>query len=171
MPWTILPALLVLWGVCWMFIIGSSPPEHEIDPMISPAPAAYDFYADFHLGIEEGLQGSVADDFDNRGHLSQDTLEELWPGNVQLMNDLIHPLAFAQDTPQDPNFLIPDMTSRDDSESLELTAQDTAEILPAATMKDSTLTAGINTGNTVERGVTGSADSSGHGHRMINSDE
>ncbi|KAF5535705.1 hypothetical protein FPHYL_13138 [Fusarium phyllophilum] len=164
MPWTILPALLVLWGVCWMFIIGSSQPEHEwrnaVDPMISPVPATYDFYADFHgIGIEEGLQGSVADDFDNRGYLSQDTLEELWPGDVQLMNDLIHPLNFAQDTPQDPNFLIPDMMSRGDSESLELTAQDTAEILSATPMKDSTLTACINTGNGVEREATVSADS------------
>ncbi|PNP61412.1 hypothetical protein FNYG_13895 [Fusarium nygamai] len=175
MPWTILPALLVLWGVCWMFVIGSSQPEHEwgnaVDPMISPVPAAYDFYADFHFGIEEGLRGSVADDFDNRGHLSQDTLEELWPGDFQLMNGPIHPLAFAQNTPQDPNFLIPDMTSRGNSESLELAAQDTAEILPAAAMKDSTLTACINTGNSVERDATGSADSSSYGHRTINSDK
>ncbi|KAF5703321.1 hypothetical protein FMUND_13020 [Fusarium mundagurra] len=176
MPWTILPALLILWGVCWMFIIGSSQPEDEwrnaVDPMISPIPAAYDFYADFHgIGIEEGLQGLVADDFDNRGHLSQGTLEGPWHGNVQSMNELLYPLTFAQDTPQDPNFLIWDMTSRGDSESLELAAQDTAEILPAAAMKDSTLTACINTGNSIERDATGSADSSGYDHRMINSDD
>ncbi|KAG5791711.1 hypothetical protein H9Q69_009246 [Fusarium xylarioides] len=176
MPWTILPALLVLWGVCWMFIIGSSQPEHEwgnaVDPMISPVPAAYDIYADSHgIGIEEGLQGSVADGFDNRGYLSQDTLEELWPGDDQLMNDLIHPLTFAQNTPQDPNFLIPDMTSRGDSDSLETAAQDTAEIAAAAAMKDSTPTACINTGNSVDRGVTGSGDISGYGHQTINSDE
>jgi hypothetical protein len=64
MPWTIFPALLVLWGVCWMFIIGSSQSEHEwgnaVDPMFSPVPAAYDFYADFH-GI--GIQGNVFADF------------------------------------------------------------------------------------------------------------
>ncbi|KAF5548905.1 hypothetical protein FMEXI_4576 [Fusarium mexicanum] len=171
MPWTIFPALLVLWGVCWMFIIGSSQPDHEwhnaVDPMISPVPAAYDFYADFHgIGIEEGLQDLVANNFDNRGHL-----EERWVGDVQLMNDLIHPFTFAQNTPQDPNFLIPDMVFRGDSESLELAAQDTAEILPVAAMKDSTPTACINTDNSAERDATNSADSSGYGQRTINSDE
>ncbi|KAG4262317.1 hypothetical protein FPRO04_12854 [Fusarium proliferatum] len=176
MPWTILPALLVLWGVCWMFIIGSSESEHEwrnaVDPMISPVPATYDFNAKFYgVGIEEGNQGSVADGFDNRGYLSQDTLEELWPGDVHSMNDLIHPLIFAQHTPQDPNFLIPDMTSRGNSESLELAAHDTAEISPAATMKDSTLTACINTNNSMKRDATGSADSSGFVYSTINSDD
>lgn len=64
MPWTILPSLLVLWGVCWMFIIGSSQPEHEwgnaTDPIISPLPAAYDFHADFY-GI--GIEGNVLTEF------------------------------------------------------------------------------------------------------------
>ncbi|KAF5646509.1 uncharacterized protein FTJAE_2047 [Fusarium tjaetaba] len=171
MPWTILPALLIRWGVCWMFTIDSS--QHGWgcagDSMISPVPAAHDLYADFYsIGIEEGLQGSVVDDFDNRGYLSQDTLEELWPGDVQLMNDLIHALTFAQNTPQDPNFLIPDMTSRGD---LELAAQDTAETLPAAAIKDPTHTACINTDNSVETDGTGSADSSGYRQRTINSDE
>lgn len=49
MPWTILPALLVLWGVCWMFIIGPGDLEPEkfkaSIPTFSPAPAAYDFLA------------------------------------------------------------------------------------------------------------------------------
>ncbi|RBQ72567.1 hypothetical protein FVER14953_20577 [Fusarium verticillioides] len=176
MPWTIFPALLVLWGVCWMFVIGSSQPEHEwgtaVDPMISPVPAAYDFYVDFHgIGIQEELQGSVVDEIGNSGHLSLDTLEELWPGDVQLVNDLIHPFNFAQNTPQDPNFLIPDMTSRGDLESLELAAHDTAETLPPAAMKDPTHTPCINTDNSVERDATGSVDSSGYGQRTINSDE
>ncbi|KAF4435956.1 hypothetical protein FACUT_6807 [Fusarium acutatum] len=178
MPWTIFPALLVLWGVCWMFIIGSSQPEHEwrndVDPMISPVPAAYDLYANFHgIGIEEGIQGSVADGFDNRGYLGQDALEELWPGDIQLMNDLIqiHPLTFTQNTPRDPNFLIPDMMSRGDSKSLELAAQDTAKTLPAAAIEDSTLTACISAGNSGERDATGGADSSGFGHRTINLDQ
>lgn len=47
MPWTILPALLVLWGVCWMFIIGPGDLEPEKfkppAPTFSPAPAFYDF--------------------------------------------------------------------------------------------------------------------------------
>ncbi|KAF5615408.1 hypothetical protein F52700_13378 [Fusarium sp. NRRL 52700] len=176
MPWTIFPALLVLWGVCWMFIIGSSQPEHEcrnpVDPMISPAPAAYDFYPNFHdIGIEEGLQGSAADNFDNSGHFSHDSLEELWQGDVQLMNDPIHLLIFAQNTPQDPNFLVPDMRSCGDSESLRLTTQDMVEILPAAAMRDSTLTACTNTDSGAERDTTGSADSSGYGQRTIDSDD
>ncbi|KAF5591229.1 uncharacterized protein FSUBG_10530 [Fusarium subglutinans] len=176
MPWTIFPSLLVLWGVCWMFIIGSSQPDHEwhnaVDPMISPVPAAYDFYTDFHgIGIGEELQGSVADDFDNREHLSQDTLEEFWPGDAQLMNDLIHPFAFAQNTPSDPNFLISLKTSSGDSESLEVAAQDTAEVLPVTNMKDPTHTVCISADNSRERNATGSADSSGYGQRTSNSDE
>jgi hypothetical protein len=87
------------------------------------------------------------------------------------MNDLIYPFNLAQNTPQDPNFLIPDMTSRGDLESLELAAQGTAETLPAAAMKDPTHTACINTDSSVEINATGGADSSGYGQRTINSDE
>ncbi|SCV34351.1 uncharacterized protein FFB14_04832 [Fusarium fujikuroi] len=171
MPWTIFPSLLVLWGVCWMFIVGSSQPEHEwvnaADPVISPL-AAYDFYADFYgIGIEEGPQGSVADSSDNRPYVNQDTLEELFPGDGQSMSDLIHPLTFVGDTPLDPNFLVTDMTSHSDSGNLELAAQDTAEILPAAVMEDSTLSACISAGDSGERDDTGS----GYGHRTINSDD
>ncbi|KAG9500602.1 hypothetical protein J7337_009084 [Fusarium musae] len=174
MPWTIFPALLVLWGVCWMFVIGSSQPEHEwgtaVDPMISPVPAAYDFYVDFHgIGTEEGPQGSAADGSENRGYFSENALEGLWAGDDQLMIDLI--LASAQDTPQDPNFMNPDMTSRGYSKSLELAAQGTAEISPPVAMKDPTYTPCINTDNSVARDATGSVDSSGYGQRTINSDE
>ncbi|KAG4283414.1 hypothetical protein FPRO06_07793 [Fusarium proliferatum] len=177
MPWTILPALLILWGVCWMFIIGSSQPENEwgnaTDPIISPEPAAHDFHADFYgIGIEaEGPQASVADGFNNRRYLSQETLEELWAQDVELMNELIHPLTFAQTSPQDPNFLNLDMTSRGDSESLELVSQDTAKILPAAAMERSTLTASISADNSGEGDATGNADSSGDGHRTSNLDD
>lgn len=87
------------------------------------------------------------------------------------MSDLIHPLTFVGDTPLDPNFLITDMTSHSDSGNLELAAQDTAEILPAAAMEDSTLRACISAGDSGERDDTGSADSSSYGHRKINSDE
>ncbi|VTT83080.1 unnamed protein product [Fusarium fujikuroi] len=177
MPWTILPALLILWGVCWMFIVGSSQPEHEwgnaADAIISPVPAAHDLHADFYgIGIEaEGLQGSVAEDFDNGGYLGQDTLEGLWPRDIQLMNDLVHPLIFAQNAPRDPNFLNTDLTSRGDSESLELTAQGTAEILPAAAEEESNPTACISTGDKGETDATGSASCSGYGQRTIDSDE
>ncbi|CVK98802.1 uncharacterized protein FMAN_08430 [Fusarium mangiferae] len=177
MPWTILPALLVLWGVCWMFIIGCRQPEHEwgnaADPIISPVPAAHDFHAEFYgIGIEaEGPQASVADGSDNRRYLSQDTLEELWAQDVELMNELIHPLTFAQTIPQDPNFLNPDMTSRGDSERLELASQDPAEILPAAALERSNLMASISADNSGEADATGNADSSGDGHRTINSDD
>ncbi|QGI96237.1 hypothetical protein CEK26_009306 [Fusarium fujikuroi] len=176
MPWTIFPALLVLWGVCWMFIIGSSQPEPEwgnaTDPTISPLPAAYDFHADFYgIGIEEGPQGSVADSSDNRPYVNHDTLEDLFPGDGQSMSDLIHPLTFVGDIPLDPNFLSTDMTSHSDSGNMELAAQDTAEILPAAAMEDSTLRACISAGDGGERDDTGSADSSSYGHRTINSDE
>lgn len=45
MPWTILPALIVLWGVCWMFIIGSHALDHEsLTPTFSPTPAANEVF-------------------------------------------------------------------------------------------------------------------------------
>lgn len=87
------------------------------------------------------------------------------------MNELVHPLTFAQTSPQDPNFLNLDMTSRGDSESLRLVSQDTAEILPAAAMERSTLTASISADNSGEGDATGNAESSGDGHRTSNSDE
>ncbi|KAK4164313.1 hypothetical protein QBC43DRAFT_317935 [Cladorrhinum sp. PSN259] len=37
MPWTIWPALVVLWGVCWMFIVGFSEQDF-IDPSLLPMP-------------------------------------------------------------------------------------------------------------------------------------
>jgi hypothetical protein len=46
MPWTIAPALLVLWGVCWMFFGSPSPPHQKpvaAEPVTSPSPAFYDF--------------------------------------------------------------------------------------------------------------------------------
>jgi predicted membrane protein len=50
MPWTIRPALLVLWGVCWMFIIGSGGTEQEkltaVDPITSPLPNTYNLQGD-----------------------------------------------------------------------------------------------------------------------------
>jgi hypothetical protein len=46
MPWTIAPALLILWVVCWMFF-GSPSPSHKkpvaAGPVTSPSPDFYDF--------------------------------------------------------------------------------------------------------------------------------
>ncbi|KAF5632459.1 hypothetical protein F25303_9418 [Fusarium sp. NRRL 25303] len=176
MPWTILPALLVLWGVCWMFIIGFRQPEYELgnaaDSIISPVPATHDLNADSYcIEIEEGPQGSVADGSDNRLYLNQDTWEELFLGDGQSMNDLIYTLTFDQNTPQDSNFLIPDMTSGGDSGNLKLAWQDAAEILPSGAMEDSTFRACINPADSGEMDDTGSADSSDDVHRTINSVE
>jgi hypothetical protein len=53
MPWTIRPALLVLWGVCWMFIIGPGDGEPKgLDasfPTCSPLPI--DFYFSGDIGV------------------------------------------------------------------------------------------------------------------------
>jgi hypothetical protein len=46
MPWTIAPALLVLWGVCWMFFGSPSPPHKKpvaAGPVTSTSPVLYDF--------------------------------------------------------------------------------------------------------------------------------
>ncbi|KAM0355082.1 hypothetical protein ACHAPU_000939 [Fusarium lateritium] len=48
MPWTIAPALLVLWGVCWMFV-ASHPSVYErpvTAPGVSPRPTLYHFLDD-----------------------------------------------------------------------------------------------------------------------------
>ncbi|KAI1044392.1 hypothetical protein LB505_012895 [Fusarium chuoi] len=64
MPWTILPALLVLWGVCWMFIIGPGDLEPEkfkaSVPTSSPAPAAYDFLENSGPAYYELLQALIS---------------------------------------------------------------------------------------------------------------
>jgi hypothetical protein len=46
MPWTIAPALLILWGVCWMFLGSPSPPLQmpiAAGPVTSPSPVLHDF--------------------------------------------------------------------------------------------------------------------------------
>jgi hypothetical protein len=48
MPWTIMPVLAVLWGVCWMFIIGPGSLELEklnaLVPTLSPVASYHDLY-------------------------------------------------------------------------------------------------------------------------------
>ncbi|KAH6611670.1 hypothetical protein B0J18DRAFT_84484 [Chaetomium sp. MPI-SDFR-AT-0129] len=49
MPWTLWPALVVLWGVCWMFILNQADPRH--DPSLLPRQPQWepdlDAYVDF----------------------------------------------------------------------------------------------------------------------------
>ncbi|KAK1252712.1 hypothetical protein MKX08_003899 [Trichoderma sp. CBMAI-0020] len=52
MPWTIWPALVVLWGVCWMFHSGPLPPDQQEQPL--------DFQvANFEMGGFSGNDSSI----------------------------------------------------------------------------------------------------------------
>ncbi|KAF4494923.1 hypothetical protein FAGAP_8964 [Fusarium agapanthi] len=139
MPWTILPALLVLWGVCWMFIIGPGDLEPEKYkaplPTFSPAPAAYDFLdnsgsAYYELGLQSVLmpEPSTAG-FDQ--HLTIDSL---------LFNDdgvSIDPIYSVQAAPQDPDFLSLDVLQRNSVGIAETSAKEgLTGALPAAVTPD-----------------------------------
>ncbi|KAF4991804.1 hypothetical protein FDECE_13915 [Fusarium decemcellulare] len=134
MPWTISPVLVVLWGVCWMFIRPDDA-HHEkptaAGPTIAPSPAAYDpvctntagkfplFLTEIHL-----TGGSYVSKFS-------------FPyGEAGMTGDLFDPLGLIHESPQDPNFLTMDPALSSDTHTLELSEEDIsrlAETLSAAT--------------------------------------
>ncbi|KAF4336028.1 hypothetical protein FBEOM_10083 [Fusarium beomiforme] len=115
MPWTILPALLVLWGVCWMFIIG--PGEVELEkpntpfPTFSPVPAGYDFYKSSLANHEDEFHAGFVSDFSTAPYGDQLTLGFFY-GGIGATNDQLDPINFVQAAPQDPDFLALDTLSR-----------------------------------------------------------
>ncbi|KAF5228270.1 hypothetical protein FANTH_14548 [Fusarium anthophilum] len=144
MPWTILPALLVLWGVCWMFIIspGDLEPEKFKAPVptFSPAPAAYDFLdnsgpAYYELGLQSVFMSEPSTTgFDQ--HLAIDSF---------LFNDdgvTINPIYPAQAAPHDPDFLSLDVLQRISVGIAETSAKEhLTEVLPAVVTPDPILQA------------------------------
>ncbi|KAM0230512.1 hypothetical protein ACHAPO_009277 [Fusarium lateritium] len=176
MPWTIRPALLVLWGVCWMFIIGAGQPGHEeleaVNPLVSPVSFFYGFYDNFpDFDIEDTLSHSIIDDADDEGYHGQNTLENLLLESIGMMNDPINALAVVEATPQDPDFLAHDLMSRNDAESLGLLKRHSAETLPAAAIQSSLLGSSISIGDTSTRDTTINNDVSGSDNRKTNSDD
>ncbi|KAF5660634.1 hypothetical protein FCIRC_12065 [Fusarium circinatum] len=139
MPWTILPALLVLWGVCWMFIIGPGDVEPEkfkaLVPTFSPAAAAYGFLdnsgpASYDLGLQSVLMPEPSTTgFDQ--HL---TIDSLLFNHDSVGIDAI---CSVQDAPQDPDFLSLGVWQRNSVGNAETSAkEDLTGALPAAITPD-----------------------------------
>lgn len=117
MPWTIFPALIVLWGVCWMFIIGSQTVDHEsFTPTFSSTPAANGLLdASFISNVQSGcpdcfmLLPNIRLDADPSTALfdftidDRDSFDSLFEN--QITDHSLNPLHWANDSPRDPNFL------------------------------------------------------------------
>ncbi|KAF5646026.1 hypothetical protein F52700_1975 [Fusarium sp. NRRL 52700] len=137
MPWTILPALLVLWGVCWMFAIrpGDIEPEKFKAPVPTFSPATYDFFDNSGPAYYElGLQSVLIAEPSTTGLDQHPTIDSL------LFDDgdaNIDPIYLIQAAPQDPDFLSLDMLPRDSAGVTETSAkEDLTGPLPAAVTPD-----------------------------------
>ncbi|KAF4989027.1 hypothetical protein FGRMN_9399 [Fusarium graminum] len=105
MPWTIAPALLILWGVCWMFIASHSS-SHErpaIGSVVSPQPTLYDFSNDFQ-------NTCIGDD------------------DLGYSDPLFHSFDFLQASPVDPDFLALDTSAYTGTSDLLAPLRDADEI-------------------------------------------
>ncbi|KAJ4029252.1 hypothetical protein NW756_014356 [Fusarium oxysporum] len=144
MPWTILPALLVLWGVCWMFIIGPGDLQPEKFnapvPTFSPAPAGYDFLDNSGPAYYEyGLQSVLMPEPSNTGYDQPSTIDSLLFDNVGASID---PIYLVQAAPQDPDFLSFDVLPRNSAGNTETPAKEGfVEALPVAVAPDPILQA------------------------------
>ncbi|KAF4435909.1 hypothetical protein FACUT_6828 [Fusarium acutatum] len=137
---TILPALLVLWGVCWMFIIGG---PGDLDPeklnvpvsTFSPAPAAYDFLENSGPAYYElGLQSVLMPEPSTTGFDQHPTIDGLPFDDVGASID---PIYLVQAAPQDPYFLSFDALPRNSAGITEMSAkEDLTGVLPAAITPD-----------------------------------
>ncbi|KAF5976309.1 hypothetical protein FCOIX_7165 [Fusarium coicis] len=141
MPWTILPALLVLWGVCWMFILSPSDLEPEKFkapvPTFSPAPAAYDFFDNSGQAYYDfGLQSFFMPETSTAG-FEHPTIDSLPFDNDGAGVD---PIYLVQAAPQDPVFLSFDVLPRNSAGITETSSKEgLTEALPAAVTPDSIL--------------------------------
>ncbi|KAG7409133.1 hypothetical protein LZL87_013037 [Fusarium oxysporum] len=139
MPWTILPALLVLWGVCWMFIIGLGDLEPEKFnapvPTFSPTPTGYDFLDNSGpASYERGLQSVLMPEPSTTGYDQYPTIDSLLFDDVGASID---PIYLAQAAPQDQDFLSFDVLPRNSAWITETPAkEDLTGALPAAVAPD-----------------------------------
>ncbi|KAG4281824.1 hypothetical protein FPRO06_10728 [Fusarium proliferatum] len=139
MPWTILPALLVLWGVCWMFIIGPGDLEPEKfkppAPTFSPAPAFYDFLENPGIAYYElGLLSVPVPEPSSTGFDQHPTIDSLlFPDD----GAGIDPIYLVQHVPRDPDFLSFDVLPRNSAGIVETSVkEDLTKELPAAVTPD-----------------------------------
>ncbi|KAG8674260.1 hypothetical protein FPOAC2_00267 [Fusarium poae] len=175
MPWTIRPALLILWGVCWMFIIfgGAGRPGYEeleaLNPLVSPVPAVYDLddFLDFDIPVT--LSDSIVDDPNSRGYGS--ILDDFAFGNIEMLNDPNNALVFSQTTPRDPNFLCQDLMSRNDAQSAGILGQDSTKTSSAAGIQSSFLGEPLSTDKICASGAAGRVDVIGSDPPATSADE
>ncbi|PNP60576.1 hypothetical protein FNYG_14679 [Fusarium nygamai] len=142
MPWTILPALLVLWGVCWMFILGPGDLEPEKSkapvPTFSSAPAAYDFFDNSGPAYYDfGLQSVFMPETSTTGFDQHPTIDSLPFDNDSAGVD---PIYLVQAAPQDPVFLSFDVLPRNSAGITETSSkEELTGALPTAVTPDSIL--------------------------------
>ncbi|KAM5353677.1 hypothetical protein ACJ41O_000327 [Fusarium nematophilum] len=129
MPWTISPVLVVLWGVCWMFIIGPRDAGHEKPtatvPTIALSPATCGFHNDtVCTSTGAGHQSSVVPGFDHTEYGSLATIENSLYGDAGIVGDQFGPLDFIWATPQGPNFLTAGVAMSGGLDNFELPKED-----------------------------------------------
>ncbi|CAJ0546543.1 Ff.00g011700.m01.CDS01 [Fusarium sp. VM40] len=140
MPWTIAPALLILWGVCWMFF-GSPPPPLQkptaAGPATSPSPVLDEF-----LGGDPSTDTSDYLRYFNipyaDGYGSQDNVQSFVHDDLDLSSSFFDPLRITQDTPRDPDFLQVGHLLQTNNFNLEMLDQDSDDTrrLPETTASD-----------------------------------
>ncbi|CAG7559469.1 unnamed protein product [Fusarium equiseti] len=91
---------IFLWGVCWMFIIGSQVVDHEsLTPTFSPTPAADELFdASFNIDLQNSDPSTALFDFGD-----PDSVNSLFYNGAA--DHTTNPLDWANGSPLDPNFL------------------------------------------------------------------
>ncbi|KIL93728.1 hypothetical protein FAVG1_02289 [Fusarium avenaceum] len=137
MPWTIAPALLILWGVCWMFFGSPSPPLQNptaAGPATSPSPVLDEFLGGYpSTDTSDYLQYLNIPYGDGYG--SQENVQSFVHDNLELPSSFFDPPRVTQDTPQDPDFSHLLQTSNFNLEMLDQDSDDTRR-LPETTASD-----------------------------------
>ncbi|KAJ0135395.1 Neuroligin-4, X-linked [Fusarium oxysporum f. sp. albedinis] len=144
MPWTIMPVLAVLWGVCWMFIIGPGSLELEklnaLVPTLSPVASYHDLYDGSDANYEDALQGFLMQDLCDTVH--PPAINDPVYYDIGKMDNQIGPLYSAQIAPQDPDFLALNALQRANAEDVEWSGKEPGDLTdtrPAVVIPDPAL--------------------------------
>ncbi|KAF5259948.1 hypothetical protein FOXYS1_9428 [Fusarium oxysporum] len=144
MPWTIMPVLVVLWGVCWMFIIG--PGSLELEklnapvPTLSPLASYHDLYDGSDANYEAALQGFLMQDLCDTVH--PPAINDPVYYDIRKMDNQYGPLYSAQIAPQDPDFLALNALQRANAEDVEWSGKEPGDLTdtrPAVVIPDPAL--------------------------------
>ncbi|KAL9564948.1 hypothetical protein ACKAV7_011400 [Fusarium commune] len=130
MPWTIMPVLVVLWGVCWMFIIG--PGDLELEklnaavPTLSPVASYYELYDGSDANYEDALQGFLMHDLCDTMH--PPAINDPVYYDIGKMDHQIDPLYSAHTALQDPDFLALNALQKANAEDVEWSGKEPSDL-------------------------------------------